>query len=68
LTVARKRLWLSLAVDGLVMAALLAFHRWVLQPLLPDGFLGVLLLVVIVLGVLAVPVVTLVRSRRRKED
>jgi hypothetical protein len=61
-----RRQWRGFLVQLLVMAIWLVAYRFLIRPLLPSGdTLGIVILVVLSLGILAVPVVAALRRRKR---
>jgi hypothetical protein len=61
-----ERRWRGLVVQVLVLGIWLVAYRYLIRPLLPSGdVLGIVILVVLALGILAVPIVSAWYRRKR---
>ncbi|MEV6447576.1 hypothetical protein [Amycolatopsis sp. NPDC051716] len=64
--VRRKNRWRGFGVQLLVLAIWSVAYRYLIRPLLPSGdVLGIVILVVLALGILAVPIVSAWNRRKR---
>ncbi|WP_162834509.1 hypothetical protein [Amycolatopsis circi] len=63
----RTHRWRGLAVRVLFYAAWWALYTFVLRPLLPNGdIVGIVIIIVLSLGILAVPVISVLYRRKRR--
>jgi hypothetical protein len=67
LTVAapRRRKWRGFVVQLIFLAIWVLAYRFLIAPLVPGDALGIVLLVLLSLGILAVPAVTVLNRRKR---